>query len=111
MEDLSIFFDPIYEEHLTGYGHPERPERLPVALESLSESGLLDKFPLRSPRDATVAEIGLKAVEKGRAVAITHPLDRAWIEAGRLAPRRLGFVPAPRPALVGARRRQGPALA
>lgn len=64
MEDLSIFFDPIYEEHQTGYGHPERPERLPVALGSLSESGLLDKFPTRSPRDATVAEIGLNHSER-----------------------------------------------
>jgi short-subunit dehydrogenase len=36
-----------------------------------------------------VAEIGLNAVERGRAVAVTHPLDRAWIEAGRFAPRSL----------------------
>jgi len=59
MEDLTIFFDPIYEEHMTGYGHPERPERLPVAIDALKESGLLEKFPLKSPRDATVADIGL----------------------------------------------------
>jgi short-subunit dehydrogenase len=34
-----------------------------------------------------VAEEGLRALEAGKAVAVTHPLDRAWIAAGRLVPR------------------------
>jgi uncharacterized protein len=36
-----------------------------------------------------VAEIGLHALERGRAVVVTHPLDRVWIFAGRFAPRAL----------------------
>ena len=34
-----------------------------------------------------VAKIGLEAVRKRKAVVVTHPLDRAWIAAGRLVPR------------------------
>lgn len=57
--DAAIFFDPLFEQHETGFGHPERPERLPVALSALKESGLLDKVEVKSPRDATVDEIEL----------------------------------------------------
>lgn len=42
-----------------------------------------------------VADAGLRALEKGKAVAVTHPLDRIWIAAGRLVPRSV-------PAKVGA---------
>jgi short-subunit dehydrogenase len=38
-----------------------------------------------------VATIGLEAVRKKKAVAVTHPLDRAWIFSGRFVPR---WVPA-----------------
>jgi hypothetical protein len=34
-----------------------------------------------------VAKIGLEAVRKKEAVVVTHPLDRAWILAGRFVPR------------------------
>jgi hypothetical protein len=34
-----------------------------------------------------VAGIGLAALERGKAVAVTHPLDRLWIASGRLLPR------------------------
>lgn len=68
-----IYFDPLFEEHKTGYGHPERPERLPVALESLTESGLLDRVDVLSPRDATVEEIelvhGSDYIERVRSMA------------------------------------------
>ncbi|MBM3957901.1 MAG: histone deacetylase, partial [Gemmatimonadetes bacterium] len=53
MADVALYFDPIYEEHLTGPGHPERPDRLPVAMKALEESGLLDRVGVRSPRDAS----------------------------------------------------------
>jgi short-subunit dehydrogenase len=46
-------------------------------------------FPEMTP-DA-VAKIGLEAMRKRKAVVVTHPLDRAWIAAGRLVPR---WVPA-----------------
>ena len=59
MSDAVIFFDPLFEEHKTGHGHPERPERLPAAMKALEESGLLEQVEVRSPRDATVPEIKL----------------------------------------------------
>lgn len=46
-------------------------------------------FPEMAPE--AVARIGLEAVRKRKAVVVTHPLDRAWIAAGRLVPR---WVPA-----------------
>ena len=44
-------------------------------------------FPVMSA-DA-VAEAGLRALEKGRAVVVPHPLDRLWIASLRLVPRWL----------------------
>ncbi len=59
MPGAVIFFDPIFEEHKTGYGHPERPERLPASLGALKESGLLDVVDIRPPADATLKDIEL----------------------------------------------------
>jgi len=59
MSEAVIFFDPLFVEHKTGLGHPEKPERLPVAMEALEESGLLEQVPVRSPRDATIQDIEL----------------------------------------------------
>ncbi|MBU1670931.1 MAG: histone deacetylase [Actinobacteria bacterium] len=70
-----IFFDPIFEEHKTGYGHPERPERLPVAMEALQASGLLDEVEVRSPRDADLAEIEL--VHPARYIAAVREMSEA----------------------------------
>ena len=44
-------------------------------------------FPEMTP-DA-VAAIGLTALEKNKAVAVTHILDRLWIASGRLVPRSI----------------------
>lgn len=43
--------------------------------------------PFPEMRADDVAEAGLHALERGRAVWITHPLDRLWIFSGRFAPR------------------------
>jgi acetoin utilization deacetylase AcuC-like enzyme len=59
MSKTVIFFDPLYEEHKTGYSHPERPERLPAAMKALEDSGLLEQVEVRSPRDAAVPQIEL----------------------------------------------------
>lgn len=73
MSEAVIFFDPLFEEHKTGYGHPERPERLPVALKALEESGLLEKVEMKQPRDATVKDIELvhtdRYIEQVRQIA------------------------------------------
>src|SRR5258706_2481522 len=43
--------------------------------------------PFPEMRAEDVAEIGLHALERGRAVVVPHPLDRLWIFGGRLVPR------------------------
>lgn len=45
--------------------------------------------PFPEMRAEDVAEIGLHALERGRALAVAHPFDRLWIFAGRFAPRAL----------------------
>ncbi|NGX43307.1 MAG: Histone deacetylase-like amidohydrolase [Chlamydiae bacterium] len=48
-----IVADPIYKEHLTGYGHPECPERFDAIAEALQPLGLKEF----APRKATVEEV------------------------------------------------------
>jgi len=73
MSNTTVFFDPIYLEHDTGLGHPERPERLEATMQVLESSGLAEKVDIRSPRDAAVEEIQLvhpkSYVDKVRKVA------------------------------------------
>ena len=52
-----IVLSPRYRDHLTGPGHPERPDRV-VAIESrLSADGLLDELVRIEPRPATEADV------------------------------------------------------
>jgi acetoin utilization deacetylase AcuC-like enzyme len=73
MSNTAVFYDPIYLEHDTGYGHPERPERLEATLQVMDKAGLSEKVGIISPRDATVEEIQLvhpkSYIEKVRKVA------------------------------------------
>ncbi|MBN2028577.1 MAG: histone deacetylase [Actinobacteria bacterium] len=59
MSTTAVFYDPIYLEHDTGQGHPERPERLETTMQLLDEVRLSEKLRIISPRDATVEEIQL----------------------------------------------------
>lgn len=59
MGSAVIFYDPIYLEHKTGYGHPERPERLSASMSALHDSGILEKVEVKTPRKAKVEEISL----------------------------------------------------
>jgi len=67
--------DPLFLRHLTGPGHPERPERLPAVLKSLEG---LDLVPV-APRDATRGE--LEGVHEARYI---DAIERA-IEGGARA--------------------------
>ncbi|MDD3717349.1 MAG: histone deacetylase [Actinomycetota bacterium] len=73
MSTTAVFYDPIYMEHDTGYGHPERPERLQTTMQVMEQSGLSEKVRIISPRDASVEEIGLvhprKYIDKVRKTA------------------------------------------
>jgi acetoin utilization deacetylase AcuC-like enzyme len=59
MSKTVVFYDPLYLEHDTGYGHPERAERLEATMQMLEKSGLSERVRILSPRDATVEEIEL----------------------------------------------------
>ena len=48
---------PVYLEHDTGPGHPERSERLRAILERLGDSGLLDELDAHKPSEAPLEEI------------------------------------------------------
>ncbi|WP_287155296.1 histone deacetylase [Candidatus Solincola tengchongensis] len=59
MSRTAVFYDPLYLEHDSGLGHPERAERLERAMELMESTRLVDKVRVLSPRDATVEEIEL----------------------------------------------------
>lgn len=48
---------PAYGDHLTGYGHPERPERLRAVEAGAERVGLGDELVATAPRPATKAEV------------------------------------------------------
>ncbi len=52
-----IVYDPLYKLHLTGPGHPERPERCEVIMKILSGRVFRGKLSFLKPRQATDKEI------------------------------------------------------
>ena len=52
-----IVLSPRYRDHLTGNGHPERPDRVSAVESRLGTDGLLDTLVRIDPRKATDAEI------------------------------------------------------
>ncbi len=55
----ALLADPIYKEHVTGPGHPERPERCDAVTKALREAGLLPSLDRIGARPATEEEIGV----------------------------------------------------
>jgi acetoin utilization deacetylase AcuC-like enzyme len=55
----AILADPIYKEHATGAGHPERPERYDAAMRGLDEAGLAGSLHRIESREATDDEVAL----------------------------------------------------
>jgi len=82
MGSTIVFYDPIYLDHDTGFGHPERAERLEVTMKMLEKSGLAGKVRIISPRDATVEEIQLvhpmHYIEKVKSMAES---GGGWLDA------------------------------
>jgi acetoin utilization deacetylase AcuC-like enzyme len=55
----ALIADPISKKHLTGSGHPERPDRFDAVLESLKRSSFFGRLAPIEARDATHDEIAL----------------------------------------------------
>ena len=55
----ALLADPIYREHDTGPGHPERPERYAAVMEALEAAGLADSLERIPIRAATEDELAL----------------------------------------------------
>jgi acetoin utilization deacetylase AcuC-like enzyme len=53
----ALLADPIYKQHDTGPGHPERPERYDAVVRALEQAGFMASLPRIHPRDAAEDEI------------------------------------------------------
>jgi acetoin utilization deacetylase AcuC-like enzyme len=53
----ALLADPLYNRHIPGPGHPERPERLDAVLSALDQTGLAAQMPRIPPRAATEDEV------------------------------------------------------
>lgn len=58
MPETALLADPIYKQHLTGEGHPERPERFDAVLQALNRTHLIEGLISIKARSATDDEIG-----------------------------------------------------
>jgi acetoin utilization deacetylase AcuC-like enzyme len=54
---VALYDDPLFREHDSGFGHPERPERLDALRRGVREAGLEQRLGLLAPRPATGAEL------------------------------------------------------
>jgi acetoin utilization deacetylase AcuC-like enzyme len=57
--DTGFLYADAYLDHDTGYGHPERPQRLGAILGAIEAAGLDDTLTQISPRRATTDELAL----------------------------------------------------
>src|SRR5271169_5847788 len=53
----ALLLDPLYMQHDTGPGHPERPERYAALTEAFTQAGLTKSLSHVSPRFATEDEV------------------------------------------------------
>jgi acetoin utilization deacetylase AcuC-like enzyme len=75
MKPTGFLFHPLFLEHDTGPGHPERPERLSAILTHLEASGLLAELDRRAPEPAP-----LEAIEAVHTAHYVHLVERACTE-------------------------------
>ena len=95
---VGLYDDPVFRQHDSGAGHPERAERVDAARRGIREAGLDERLTFPEPRPATEDELGrvhsdvhLRAVAatRGRVVAFDadtqagpHTYDAALRAAG-----------------------------
>jgi len=94
---LPVYYSEVFLEHLTGPGHPERPERLAAIVEALRSSALSGQLAWQVPRAAEVEDLALVHLREliARVEAIANagggyvepetPLSPRSYEAARLA--------------------------
>jgi acetoin utilization deacetylase AcuC-like enzyme len=73
MSETGIVLDPRYMEHDTGYGHPERPERIGVLLRSILERSGVRRL---EPRHATPEDL-LLVHDEGHYAKVARTQDLA----------------------------------
>ncbi len=56
---LPVFYSPLVLKHLTGPGHPEKPERVQAIVEALKSSPYRERLQWREPRAAKKQELQL----------------------------------------------------
>ena len=54
---VGLYDDPVFREHDSGRGHPERPERLDAVRRGIREAGLEERVHVLAPRRATREEL------------------------------------------------------
>lgn len=59
MGTTALLLDSVYKQHLTGSGHPERPERIDAVRSGLEREGLVRDATRLSPRRANEDEIAM----------------------------------------------------
>jgi len=97
-----VVLSPRYRDHLTGPGHPERPDRVTAVESRLATDGLLPRLVRLEPRPATEAEVlrchspdylaavrrdvaaGAEALSTGDTPLSPASLDTALLSAGGL---------------------------
>ncbi len=72
---LLVESHPACLEHVAGYGHPERPERVEAAARGIRDAGLGDDVAWVEPREATVDELTL-VHERGYVEALRRFCER-----------------------------------
>ena len=72
---LLVLCHPACLEHVAGYGHPERPERVEAAVQGIRDAGLGEDLVWVEPREATVDELAL-VHERGYVEAIRRFCER-----------------------------------
>jgi acetoin utilization deacetylase AcuC-like enzyme len=102
MSSLSIITHPVYFEHDTGPGHPERPDRIAAILEKINTKSSLSNLEIIEPNKAGVDDIvgvhsehyfhsvseailnGERVLDSGDTIASEKSLDAALFAAGAM---------------------------
>ena len=86
----ALLLDNIYKQHLTGPGHPERPERYDAVRAGLERDGLVRDAKRIAPRRANEDEIAICHTRDYIALAhpstLSDPLECVYVSANTPAP-------------------------